>query len=144
MAAGPAVLPAVTERLYQRLGAAAGVAAIVDDAVDRHAVNPLLGALLRGRDLPQLKALGVSLLVAGSGGPALHETGAVPTAHAGMRFSDDELDAVIADVAAAMVEQGAGAAEIGEVISLVHALKGEAPLGPASGSVGNDPGTDRV
>lgn len=125
MAAKPAVFPAVTESLYQRLGGAAGVAAIVDGAVDRHAANPLLGARLRGKDLPQLKALGVRLLVAGSGGPPLHETRAMPTAQAGMRFSEGEVDAAIADVAAAMVERGAGAAEVGEVISLVHALKRE-------------------
>lgn len=115
----------MTESLYQRLGGGAGIAAIVDDAVDRHAANPLLGARLRGKDLPQLKALGVRLLVAGSGGPPLHETCAMPTAQAGGRFSEDEVDAVIADVTAAMTEQGAGAAEVGEVISFVHALKSE-------------------
>lgn len=129
MAAGPAVLPAVTESLYQRLGGAAGFAAIVDDAVDRHAANPLLAPRLRGKDLPQVKALCLVSLVAGSGGPSLYETRAVSEVQAGTRLSLDEVDAVIADVAAAMVEQGAGAAEIGEVISLVHALKGEALLG---------------
>jgi hemoglobin len=116
----------VTESLYQRLGRAEGVAAIVDDAIDRHAANPLLAPRLRGKDLPQLKSLGVAFLVAGSGGPPLHEARTLPTAQAGLRFSEDEMDAAIADVAAAMVEQGAGAAEIGEVISLVQALKGEA------------------
>jgi hemoglobin len=116
----------VTESLYQRLGGATGIAAIVDDAVDRHAANPVLAPRFRGKDLPQLKSLGVTFLVAGSGGPLLHETRAMPTAQAGLRFSEDEVDAGIADVAAAMVEQGAEAAEIGEVISLVRALKGEA------------------
>jgi predicted homoserine dehydrogenase-like protein len=83
---------------------------------------------LRGKDLPQLKSLGVTFLVAGSGGPPLHETRAMPAmsaAPAGRRFSADEMDAVIADVAAAMVEQGAAAAEVGEVIRLyrAHALR---------------------
>ncbi len=44
MAAGPAVIPAVTASLIQRLGGAGSVAVIVDDAVDRHAANPLLAA----------------------------------------------------------------------------------------------------
>jgi hemoglobin len=128
MAALPAAIAAVTESLYQRLGGAAGVAAIVDDAVDRHAANPVLAPRLRGKDLPQLKSLGVTFLVAGSGGPPLHETCAMPAmsaVQAGMRFSADEMDAVIADVAATMVEQGAGAAEVGEVIRLyrAHALR---------------------
>ncbi len=125
MDALPAAIAAVTESLYQRLGGAAGVAAIVDDAVDRHAANPVLAPRLRGKDLPQLKSLGVTFLVAGSGGPPLHETCVRPAAPAGMRFSADEMNAVIADVAAAMVEQGAGAAEVGEVIRLyrAHALR---------------------
>ena len=129
MAAGPALFPAVTASLYQRLGGAAGVAAIVDDAVDRHAANLLLASRFLGKDLPQSRALGETLLVAGSGGAPLHESRAMPTLPAGMRFSEDELDAVIADVAAATDEQGAGAAEVGEVTSLVHALQGEALRG---------------
>lgn len=116
----------MTESLYQRLGGAAGVAAIVDDAVDRHAANPVLAPKFRGKDLPQLKSLAVKFLVVGSGGPPFDETRAMPTARTGMRISEDEVDAVIADVAAAMVEQGAAAAEVGEVIRLVRALKGEA------------------
>ena len=116
----------MTESLFQRLGGAAGVAAIVDDAVDRHAANPVLAPRFRDRDLPQVKVLGVTFLAAGSGGPSPHESRATGVAPAGMRFSVDEVDAVIADIAAAMVEQGAGAAEVGEVIRLYRALNGEA------------------
>jgi hemoglobin len=118
MGALPAVIPAVTESLYHRLGGAAGVAAIVDDAVDRHAANPVLAPRFRGQDLPRLKSVDVTYLVAGSGGPPLHATPATPTVQTEMRFSEDEVDAVIADVAAAMVEQGAAAAEVSEVIRL--------------------------
>ncbi len=46
-----------------------------------------------------------------------------------MRLSVHEADAVVADVAAAMVDQGAAAAEVGEVINLFHALEGEARCG---------------
>lgn len=139
----------MTASLYQRLGGAAGIAAIVDEAVDRHAANPLLAARLRGKDLPQLKSLGVAFLVAGSGGPPPNQTCAAPTAQAGMPFSEDEADAVVADVAAAMVEQGAAAAEVGEVVRLVRAPEVEAlrrrfgsPMRCASGAaIGNDSGT---
>lgn len=125
MDALPAAIPAVTASLYQRLGGAAGIAAIVDDAVDRHAANPLLAARFRGKDLPQLKSLGEAFLVAGSGGPPLDRTCAVPTAQAGMPFSEEAADAVIADVAAAMVEQGAQAGVVDEVVRLYRALEAE-------------------
>ena len=111
--------------LYQRLGGAAGLVTIVDNAVDRHAANPTLVARFRGQDLPQLKTLSVSFLSAGTGGPRWGEACGARAAHAGMRFSDDELTAVVDDVAAALVDQGADAAEVGEVISLFRALKGE-------------------
>jgi hemoglobin len=116
----------VTESLFQRLGGAAGIAAIVDEAVDRHAANPVLAPRFLGQDLPQLKTLGVTFLSVASGGPPLHESRATTVAPTGMRFSEDEVDAVIVDIAAALVEQGARAAEVGEVIGLYRALKGEA------------------
>ena len=40
----------MTQSLYQRLGQAEGITAIVEDAVDRHAVNPLLAPRLSGQD----------------------------------------------------------------------------------------------
>lgn len=45
-------LGAVNASLYDRLGGAAAVAAVVDDAVDRHAANPALAPLFCGKDRP--------------------------------------------------------------------------------------------
>jgi hypothetical protein len=59
----------VTACLYDRLGGAAAVAAVVDHALDRHAANPALAPLSCGKDLPQLKALCVSGFCARVGGP---------------------------------------------------------------------------
>jgi len=47
----------VNASLYDRLGGAAVVAALVDDAVDRLAANPALAPPFCGKDLPQLRAL---------------------------------------------------------------------------------------
>lgn len=114
----------MTANLYQRLGGAAGVAAIVDNAIDRHAANPLLAPRLRGRDLPHLKTLSEVFLSARSGGPPQHPSCGMQTTHAGMNFSADEWAAVVDDIAAAMVEHGAGAAEVRELASLLHAPPG--------------------
>jgi hemoglobin len=113
--------------LYQRLGGGAGLVTIVDNAVDRHAANPILASRFHGQDLPQLKTLSVDVLSAGSGGPLSTDARGAPAAHGGMRFSDDELAAVVDDLAAAQVEQGVAAAEVGEVINLFQALNGESP-----------------
>lgn len=119
-------LAAVKPSLYQRLGGTAGVAAVIDDAVDRHAANPALAARFHGLDLPELKAQGVSFLVAASGGPErgpdLGSPAGPAQQHAGMGFSSAELQAVVGDVAQALAEQGAGVAEVGEVAGLIRQL----------------------
>lgn len=107
--------------LYQRLGSAPGVAALVDDAVDRLAANAALTALFRGQDLPQLKALGERFLSADAGGPGRDLTMSAQTQHVGMHFNPAQLQAVFGDVTDALIERGVGAVEVGEVLALLRA-----------------------
>lgn len=124
----------LTGSLYLRLGAAAGIAAIVDDIVDRHAANPLLAPRFRGKDLPQLKALSVDFLGARSGGASQGGPSGEQLAHAGMQFDGREIAAVIDDIVAAMQEHGLAPAEVGDVVALVRASH-------AAACTGNDRGT---
>jgi hemoglobin len=115
----------MTESLYQRLGGADGIAAIVEDALDRHAVNPLLAPRFKGKDLPRLKQLGTQFVCMGSGGPQRYEGRDMRTAHTGMNVSEQELMAAIDDFVAALQAHGAGASEINEVVSIMYSLKTE-------------------
>jgi len=119
----------VKTSLYQRLGGTAGVAAVIDDAVDRHAANPALASRFQGLDLPDLKDQGVSFLIAASGGPHRVAPAGPAQQHAGMGFSAVELQAVVGDVAQALAEQGAGVAEVGEVVHLIRTLNRAPPPG---------------
>jgi hemoglobin len=119
-------LCSVNACLYERLGGAAAVAAIVDDAVDRHAANPALARLFCGKDLPQLKALGISVLSARVGGPCSTEAAGPARRYAGMRFSAAELQAVVGDMTEALREQGIGTVEVEEIVNLLDAAR-EAP-----------------
>lgn len=112
--------------LYDRLGGAAALAAVVEDMVDRLASNPLLVEMFYGRDLPQLKALGESLLSARVGGPCGTEIAGMELSGNSIRFSTKELDAALGDMTEAMREHGIGADEVREVVSLIHA-EGFAP-----------------
>ncbi|MES2098453.1 MAG: hypothetical protein V4569_01400 [Pseudomonadota bacterium] len=112
--------------LYDRLGGAAAVAAVVDAAVDRHAANPALAPLFCGKDLPQLKALGVSVFSAKVGGPCSTEATDPALSDAGMRFNPAELQAVVSDMTEALREQGIGTVEVGEIVNLLYAAP-EAP-----------------
>ncbi len=97
----------MAETLYQRLGGAERIAAIIEDSIDRHAVNPLLAPRFRGKDLPQLKQLGTQFFCAG------------------MSMSERELAAAIDDVVAALKDQGVAHAEANEVVAILYSLKGE-------------------
>jgi hemoglobin len=107
--------------LYDRLGGAAAVAAVVDDTVDRLASNPLLVEMFYGRDLPQLKALGVSLLSARVGGPCGTGASGLELPGASISFSPKELHIALGDMTEALREQGIGAAEADEVVGLINA-----------------------
>lgn len=106
--------------LYQRLGGAAGVAAVIDSAVDRHAANPALAPRFHGQDLPELKVRGVSFLSAASGGPGHGTPHVAALQHVGMGFGAAELQAVVVDLAEALAEHGLGSPEVGEVVSLLR------------------------
>lgn len=115
----------MTPSLYERLGGAERIAAVVDDAMDRHAVNPLLAPRFKGKDLPRLKQLGTQFVCMGSGGPQRYEGRDLRSAHAGMNATEQELVAAIDDFVAAMQGQGVGGAEINEVVAIMYSLKGE-------------------
>lgn len=115
----------MAETLYQRLGGAERIAAIIDDALDRHAVHPLLAPRFQGKDLPKLKALGTAFFCAGSGGPQAYAGRDMRVAHAGMNITDEEFGATVEDIVAAMNAQGIAPAEVSEVVGILHSLKGD-------------------
>lgn len=115
----------MTSSLYQRLGQAEGIAAIVDDAVDRHAVNPLLAPRFSGKDLTHAKQMGTQFFCMGAGGPQRYEGRDLRTVHAGMNISEQELIATIDDFVAAMQGLGVGAGEVNEVVAVLYSLKGD-------------------
>ncbi|HVK32874.1 MAG TPA: group 1 truncated hemoglobin [Burkholderiaceae bacterium] len=115
----------MTQSLYQRLGGAERIAVIVDDLVDRHAVNPVLAPRFRGKDLARLKALATQFFCMGSGGPQAYEGRDLRTAHAGMNINEQELVATIDDAVAALQGHGVGAGEVNEVVAILYSLKGE-------------------
>lgn len=120
-------LSAVNASLYERLGGAAAVAAVVDDAVDRHAANPALAPLSCGQDLPQLEAVGVSVFNARVGGPRSNKAAGAALPNAGMSLSPAELQAVVGDMTEALREQGIGTVEVREVVNLLYAAREAAP-----------------
>ncbi|MEO6031340.1 MAG: group 1 truncated hemoglobin [Burkholderiaceae bacterium] len=115
----------MTQSLYQRLGSAEGITAIVDDVLDRHAVNPLLAPRFGGKDLTNAKQVAAQFFCMGAGGPQRYEGRDLRSAHAGMNINEQELVAAMDDFVAAMQGHGVGATEINEVVAILYSLKAE-------------------
>jgi len=115
----------MADSLYQRLGGAERIGAIIDEAIDRHAANPVLAPRFRGKDLPRLKRLGTQFFCAGVGDEATYEGRDLRSAHAGMNVSEQEFLATMDDIVAALQSHGVGAAETNDVVAILYALKGD-------------------
>jgi hemoglobin len=115
----------MAETLYHRLGGAERIAAIVENAIDRHAVNPVLAPRFRGKDLVKLKEVGAQFFCAGAGGPQKYAGRDLRAAHAGMNVSEQELVATIDDFVAALNDHKVAQAEVNEVVAVLFSLKGE-------------------
>jgi truncated hemoglobin YjbI len=107
--------------LYQRLGGAGRLAAIVTAAVDRHAANPLLAPRLRGRDLPRLKHLCVHYLAAGFGGPSTYEGADLREVRAAP--GEREFGALVSDVVATLHEHGIAPRDADDVVDALLTLR---------------------
>jgi hemoglobin len=77
--------------MYERLGGASGIAALVDDIVEAHMANPLIMArFLPYRDKPDTVAMvqkhTCDLLGEASGGPEVYSGRSMQETHSGMNI----------------------------------------------------------
>lgn len=117
---------AATSSLYERLGGARGIAAIVDDIVALHLANPLIKtrfASVTPDRIPAFKKTVCDFFGAGSGGPEVYTGKDLVTAHKGMNINEQELVAAIDDIVAALDRNGVGQTEKNEVVAILYSLK---------------------
>lgn len=116
-----------TERttLYERLGGAEGIAAIVDDFVGLHLENPAVSSRFRYTDIPHAKRMARDFFGVGSGGPEVYSGKDMRHAHGGMNIDEREFVAVIDDILAALDRNGVGEEERKEVLAILYSMKGE-------------------
>lgn len=107
--------------LYERLGGAERLAAIVAAAVDRHAANPVLAPRLRGRDLPRLRHLCVHYLAAGFGGPPTYE--GVDLRELRATTGEREFVAMVSDVVATLEQHGIAPRDVDTVVGVMQTLR---------------------
>ncbi len=85
-------------RLYDRLGGAAGVAAIADSLIDRVSADPLLGRSFKDSKLDRIKKLLAEQICDLSGGPCRYSGDPMKEVHSGHHISEAEFYGMVADL----------------------------------------------
>ncbi|MEZ5195940.1 MAG: group 1 truncated hemoglobin [Bacteroidales bacterium] len=116
------------ESLYERLGGAKGISALVDDIVDNHLNNPgIKTRFLPMIDDPEKMATAKKhtrqFLGMGTGGPETYEGQDMSTAHRGMNVSEAEFMHVLDDILTALDKNHVGQQEKNEVLAISYSLK---------------------
>ena len=126
-AAAPAM--AQEKSLYERLGGESAITAVVDDFTSRAAADPKVNFLRGGKyatiDVPKFKKHLVNLVASVTGGPQKYTGRDMKTLHKGMGISDQEFDALAADLVASLDKFKVPAKEKGELLKIVGSTRAD-------------------
>jgi hemoglobin len=116
--------------LYDSLGGAAGIAALVDDIVAAHMANPVIQARFlpyaeQPERLAAVKRHLRDFLGMGSGGPERYDGKGMVGAHRGMNIGAEEYMAAMDDIMTVLARHGADDATRNQVLAIAYSLKGE-------------------
>ena len=109
--------------MYERLGAADGIEAIVRDTVALHHKNPDIAHYFTDIDDEVLIGHVAAFFAAGTGGPANYQGRDMTTAHASMKMSDADFDSAVADVLRALESNDVDATSAAEVAAILESLR---------------------
>jgi hemoglobin len=120
----------MSKSLYERLGGASGIAALVDDIVEAHMNNATIKARFTPyRDdstkLGEVKRHLRDFLGMGSGGPERYAGRSMPDAHRGMNVSAQEYMAALDDILGTLDKHGIDVETRKDVLAIAYSLKGQ-------------------
>jgi hemoglobin len=118
----PDAAPATSASLYDRLGGKAAITAVVDELIGRVAADARIKHRFFNTDIPKLKMLLVEQVCMATGGPCKYSGQDMETSHAGMEVVDEELTALVEDLAGALDKLRVPAREKGELLGALGPL----------------------
>ncbi|MDP1740706.1 group 1 truncated hemoglobin [Polaromonas sp.] len=113
----------MTQSLYERLGATAGITRLAGDLVDNHMINTRVATRFSETDLPKLKNAAATFFISITGGPNVYKGKDLLAAHKGMNIAASEFMAVLDDSLDAMKKNGIGQREQEEVLFALHSMR---------------------
>ena len=116
--------------LFERLGGKGAIEAVIDDFLGRVAGDELINSGFAVGHVPRLRQRLVELVCAASGGPCTYSGRDMTTAHAGMKITNAQFDALVGHLVATLDKFKVPAGEKGELLAL---------LGPMRSSIVEEP-----
>lgn len=118
--------PIMTDKsLFERLGGKPAITAVVDDFVNNLTTDPAIKARFTATDVPSFKQKLSDQICAATGGDCKYTGKDMATAHAGMKISDAEFDALVADLKKSLDKLSVPAREQGELLSALGGMRGD-------------------
>lgn len=111
--------------LYDRLGQKPAITAVVDQFVANVAADARINGRFATTDIPKLKAHLVDQVCMATGGPCIYTGRDMKTAHAGMRISTADFNALVEDLVAALDHFKVPAKEKSELLGLLGPMKAD-------------------
>ena len=118
------------KKLFDRLGGKGAIEAVIDDFLGRVAGDELINAGFAVGHVPRLRQRLVELVCAASGGPCTYSGRDMVSAHAGMKITTAQFDALVGHLVATLDKFKVPAGEKGELLGL---------LGPMRSSIVEEP-----
>jgi hemoglobin len=126
----PAPAPAADKNLFERLGGTPAITAVVEEFVTRTTSDPRIKQRFFNTDATQLKKLLVEFVASASGGGVTYTGRDMASAHAGMDLVDDEFNALVENLVAALDKFHVPAREKGELLGALGPLKPQIVVAP--------------
>jgi hemoglobin len=111
--------------LYDRLGGKPAIQAVVDDFIGNVAADARINQRFAGANIPRLKTMLVDQICEASGGPCKYTGQSMKAAHAGMRITDAEFNALVEDLVKSLDKFKVGAPEKNDLLAALGSMKGD-------------------
>jgi hemoglobin len=109
--------------LYERLGGMESIAAVVEDFRDRVAKDDRINQKFAKTDLVRLRKMLIDQICEAAGGPCTYKGRSMKAAHAGMKVTSGEFDALVEDLVASLKHFTVGKTEQNEILTVLGPLR---------------------
>jgi hemoglobin len=109
--------------LYDRLGGAPALSAVIDDFVGNVATDPRINGFFANTDVTRLKRLLNEQVCAGTGGPCQYAGRSMKATHTGMGVTEAHFNALMEDLVKTLDKFGVPAREKNELLGVLGSMK---------------------